>query len=478
MPAITQHALELAGLRRQVLGLLLANRALIDSILGRTARDASIAPEVISEQTATLAAISHRLHAADLADLLESLPHDERLAFWRLVGNDKRGKTLVEASENVWDSLVDDMSNSDILKAIRPLDIDEQAYLARYLPRDLVGRILTALEPHRRAQVRSMLNFERDSVGHLMDFELAAIRSDVSLATVQRYLRLRKTLPDNTDKLFVVDRRNQLLGELSLSSILLNPLKKKVWEVMDTRPTAFRPEDRAQDAAGAFERYDLITAAVTDVKGKLMGRLSVEHVVDLFFAENDSNMRNLGGLSPSEDIFAPVRKTVRTRWAWLALNLCTAFIASRVIGLFEGAISQLVALAALMPIVAGIGGNTGNQTITMIVRALALHQLEKGNAVFLLLRELSVALINGLLWGGVMGIITWLLYRDGGLGVVMMLAMMLNLLLAALMGVLIPLVMMKTGRDPAVGSSVMITAVTDTGGFFIFLGLATLFLLH
>ncbi|WP_413737619.1 magnesium transporter [Sodalis sp. RH21] len=477
MPAIKHQAPQLTELRRQVLSLLLANRGLVDSILGRPVRDSGVAPQTLLDQTARLVSIQRQLHAADLADLLESLPHDERLAFWRLIDNEQRGKTLVEASENVWDSLIAEMSNGDILKAIRPLDIDEQAYLARYLPRDLVGRMLTALEPQRRAQVRAMMNFDRDSVGHHMDFELAAIRPDVTLATVQRYLRWRKTLPANSDKLFVVDRRNVLVGELALSTLLLNPLNMRVAQVMDASPTTFHPEDRAEDAAGAFERYDLITAPVVDVKGKLMGRLSIEHVVDLFFEENDSNLRRLGGLSPEEDIFAPVRKTVRTRWAWLAVNLCTAFIASRVIGLFEGTISQLVSLAALMPIVAGIGGNTGNQTITMIVRALALHQLEKGNAVFLLLRELGVALINGLVWGGIMGIVTWLLYHDAGLGGVMMLAMLLNLVLASLMGVLIPLTMIRVGHDPAVGSSVMITAVTDTGGFFIFLGLATLFLM-
>jgi len=476
---VEQHQTEsLTQLRRRVLGLLLANRGLVDSILARPARDGSLSQQDFFDQTAQLVEIQHQLHAADLADLLESLPHDERLAFWRVIDNDKRGKTLVEASENVWDSLIGEMSNRDILLAIRPLDIDEQAYLARYLPRDLVGRMLTALEPQRRAQVRSMMNFDRNTVGHHMDFELATIRPDVNLATVQRYLRWRKTLPANSDKLFVVDRHNLLVGELALSTLLLNPLNKQVADVMDSQPTSFHPEDLAEDAAGAFERYDMITAPVVDVKGKLMGRLSIEHIVDLFFEENDSNLRHLGGLSPAEDIFAPVRKTVRTRWAWLAINLCTAFVASSVIGLFEGTISQLVALAALMPIVAGIGGNTGNQTITMIVRAVALHQLEAGNARFLLLRELGVALINGLVWGGVMGLVTWLLYHDAGLGGVMMLAMLLNLMLASLMGVLIPLIMIRVGHDPAVGSSVMITAVTDTGGFFIFLGLASIFLMH
>ena len=248
-------------------------------------------------------------------------------------------------------------------------------------------------------------------------------------------------------------------------------------EVMDSDPATFQPEDKADEAAGAFERYDLISAPVVDAKGKLMGRLTIEEIVDAVNEESDTNLRRMGGLSPEEDVFAPVSKAVKTRWAWLAINLCTAFVASRVIGLFEHTISQLVALAALMPIVAGIGGNTGNQTITMIVRALALHQIEVGNISRLMLRELGVAIINGVVWGGIMGVITWLLYGDAAMGGVMTLAMLLNLLLAALMGVVIPMTMLKLGRDPAVGSSVLITALTDTGGFFIFLGLATLFLL-
>ena len=247
-------------------------------------------------------------------------------------------------------------------------------------------------------------------------------------------------------------------------------------EVMDSDPATFQPEDKADEAAGAFERYDLISAPVVDAKGKLMGRLTIEEIVDAVNEESDTNLRRMGGLSPEEDVFAPVSKAVKTRWAWLAINLCTAFVASRVIGLFEHTISQLVALAALMPIVAGIGGNTGNQTITMM-RALALHQIEVGNISRLMLRELGVAIINGVVWGGIMGVITWLLYGDAAMGGVMTLAMLLNLLLAALMGVVIPMTMLKLGRDPAVGSSVLITALTDTGGFFIFLGLATLFLL-
>jgi magnesium transporter len=221
----------------------------------------------------------------------------------------------------------------------------------------------------------------------------------------------------------------------------------------------------------------LISAPVVDKNGKLIGRLTIDEMVDLIREESESEVLNMAGLREEEDIFASVWKSVRNRWAWLALNLITAFVASRVIGLFDGSIEKLVALAALMPIVAGIGGNSGNQTITMIVRAMALDQMGAGNTSRLVRKELGVSLINGLLWGGVIGLVSFLLYDNLALGLVMTAAMTLNLLLAALMGVLIPMTLAKVGRDPAMGSSVMITAVTDSGGFFIFLGLATVFLL-
>jgi len=472
------HTQRLSEIRHRILTLLLSEPDLVDALLEKSS-DRS--PEQQRENAARQAALEQdiaQLHAADLADILEALPEEERQALWRLVPVGQRGHVLVEASETVWASLTEEMSDRDILRAIEPLDIDDQVWLARYLPRDLTGRLLASLEPGQRARVLSVVDFDRDRVGRIMDFNILTVRADVTLATVQRYLRHRKSMPNGTDKIFITDDDNLLLGELALTDILLNKPKKRVEEVMNTSPTTFQLNDKAEDAAGAFERYNLISAAVIDAKGKLIGRVTIEDVVDLVNEENESNIRRMGGISQEEDVFAPVRKAVRRRWAWLAINLCTAFIASRVIGLFEDTISQLVALATLMPIVAGIGGNTGNQTITMIVRALALHQVEPGNFSFLIARELGVALLNGLFWGGTMGLITWLMYDNLHLGGVMMLAMVLNLLLAALMGVLIPLVMTKLKRDPAVGSSVLITAITDTGGFFIFLGLATLFLLH
>ncbi|MFK8256947.1 magnesium transporter [Erwinia sp. AnSW2-5] len=478
MSVAPSHVQRLAEIRSRILNLLLNDSDLVDTLHERPLRESPAEAEVHREQVDEIKHTLPLLHAADIADLLEALPEDERLALWRLIGNDRRGQVLVEASENVWESLTEEMSDRDLLRAIAPLDIDEQAYIAKYLSRDLTGRLLTSLDPELRSRVLDVMHFDRDRVGRIMDFKLVTMRADVTLATVQRFLRRRKSIPDGTDKLFITDKNNRLLGELPLTEILLNTPDKRVHEVMNDRPTTFLIDDKAEEAAGSFERYNLISAAVIDAKGKLMGRVTIEDVVDLVNEENDSHIRKMGGVNPGEEIFAPVRKSVRTRWAWLAINLCTAFIASRVIGLFEHTISQLVALAALMPIVAGIGGNTGNQTITMIVRALALHQVEPGNFTFLIGRELCVALINGLCWGGIMGGVTWAMYGNPALGGVMMLAMLLNLLLAALMGVLIPLLMIKMKRDPAVGSSVLITALTDTGGFFIFLGLATIFLLH
>ena len=468
---------KLAESRSRILDLLLNTDDLADSILGEEPDVDDATRAQLMDYTAELSSRVQKLHAADVADVLEALPIRERLALWRLVEPAARGKALVEVSETVWDSLIEEMSDKDLLKTMSLLDVDDQVYLAEYLPRDLTGRVLTSLEPKQREKVREVMKFNKECVGRIMDFELLTVRPDVTLGAVQRFLRSRKIIPQASDKLFVTDRKNTLLGELPLTTILLNPPETKVADVMITDLTSFEPEDKAEDAASAFERYDLITAPVVDKKGKLMGRLTVEEIVDFVNNDTDSNLRRMGGLSPEEDVFSPVRKAVRNRWAWLAINLCTAFVASRVIGLFEHTISQLVALAALMPIVAGIGGNTGNQTITMIVRGLALHHVQVGNLKFLMFRELGVALINGLVWGGLMGIVTWLLYGDWQMGGVMTLAMILNLLLAALMGVIIPLTMVRMGRDPAIGSSVMITALTDTGGFFIFLGLATIFLI-
>ncbi|MFR0689984.1 magnesium transporter [Enterobacterales bacterium AE_CKDN230030158-1A_HGKHYDSX7] len=417
------------------------------------------------------------LHPADIAHILESLPLDDRLTVWQLVKAERDGDILLEVSDSVRETLIADMDDHEILAAARDMDADELADLAPELPRDVVHELMESLDQQQRERVRSALSYEEDQVGALMDFEMVTIRDDVSLEVVLRYLRRLKELPGHTDKLFVVDYDGVLKGVLPIKRLLVNDPEKDVAEVMATDPVTFTPDEDGYDAAQAFERYDLISAPVVDKNGKLIGRLTIDEMVDLIREESESEVLNMAGLREEEDIFASVWKSVGNRWAWLATNLVTAFIASRVIGLFEGSIEKLVALAALMPIVAGIGGNSGNQTITMIVRAMALDQIQTSSANRLLRKELGVALVNGLVWGGVIGLVAFYLYGNWELGAVMTGAMTLNLLLAAMMGVLIPMTLLRLGRDPAMGSSVMITAMTDSGGFFIFLGLATLFLM-
>jgi len=368
------------------------------------------------------------------------------------------------------------MDEDELVAATEQLDTDEIADLAPDLPREVIQDVFKSLSVEEREQLRSAMSYPEDSVGALMDFEMVEVREDVSLEVVLRYLRRLDEMPDHTDQLFVVDRDAHLKGLLPVNRLLVSPAEALVGDVMLRDFVQFNPWQEAQEASAAFERYDLVSAPVVDTDGRLVGRVTVNAVVDYIRALQDSEMLSAGGLREDEDLFASVWKSVRNRWAWLAVNLVTAFIASRVIGIFEHSIAQLVALAALMPIIAGIGGNSGNQTITMIVRALALGQITRDNFRKLFMKEIGVSLLNGLIWGSVVGLFAFLMYHNWELGVVMTSAMLLNLLLAAVMGVTIPLLMEQLGRDPALGSSVMITAITDSGGFFIFLGLATLFL--
>jgi magnesium transporter len=430
-----------------------------------------------AESQAELRRQLDELHPADIAFILESLPLDDRLAVWQMVKADRDGEILLEVSDAVRESLIADMDRHEILAAVEPLDADELADLVEDLPTAMLPELMASLDTQQRQQVQSALSYEDDQVGALMDFEMVTIREDVSLEVVLRYLRRWDELPAQTDKLFVINQDNLLTGVLPLHWLLVNSPEKMVSAVMAPDVNTFHPTDDAYDVAQAFERYDLVTAPVVDERGHLIGRITIDAMVDVIREEGESEALSRGGLREEEDIFASVWASLKNRWSWLAINLVTAFIASRVIGLFEGSIERLVALAALMPIVAGIGGNSGNQTITMIVRALALNQITAESAKRLWRKELTVSLLNGLVWGGVIGIVAWLLYDSLSLGLVMTAAMTLNLLLAAFAGVGIPVLMTKFGRDPALGSSVLITAMTDSGGFFIFLGLATIFLM-
>jgi len=417
------------------------------------------------------------MHPSEIALLLESLPGPERIAAWELVSPELDGEVLTYVNDEVRATLIREMDAQELVAAIEELDTDDLADILPEMPEDVIQQILGSMDAQHRERLETVLSYPEDSAGGLMNVDTITVREDITLDVVLRYLRWHGEIPETTDSLMVVDREGKYLGLLTLTDLLTRNPDLSVAEVMIRDVEGINANTPASDVAQLFELHDLISAPVVDDDGKLLGRITIDDVVDVIREEADQSMLSMAGLRREEGLFTNIRGSLRNRWAWIAVNLVTALIASRVIGLFEGSIEKIVALAALMPIVAGIGGNSGNQTITMIVRGLALGHVHRGNTRLLFLKELGIAMINGLIWGSILGIITYLLYGSVSLGLVMTGAMTLNLLLAAVMGVTIPLVLEKLGRDPAEGSSVLITAITDSGGFFIFLGLATIFLL-
>lgn len=416
------------------------------------------------------------LHSADIAYILEALPLEQRLTVWSLVDPELDGQILLDVSDAVRETLISDMNTEELLSATEQLDTDEIADLAPDLPEEVLQELLETLNDQNRQRLQSVLASEEDTVAALMDFGMVAIREDITLGVVLRYLRRRGDLPEHTDKLFVVDEDNVLKGVLPLKRLLTNNPDKPVAEIMAKDLVYFHIDDDAADAARAFERYDLFSAPVVDRQHRLQGRLGIDAIVDHIRQKSDEERLAEAGLLEEEDLFSGVWKSAKNRWLWLAINLVTAFASTRVIGLFEDTIVKYVALASLMPIVAGIGGNTGNQTSMLIVRSLALGLINPGNVRRLIAKELGIGLLNGVMWGAVLGGLAYGLYRDVDLGLVMASATLLNLVVAAIMGLAIPLVRSRLDMDPAVGTSVLLTAMTDGMGFFIFLGLATVFL--
>ncbi|MDP1928906.1 MAG: magnesium transporter [Thiobacillus sp.] len=459
--------------------ILLAKMRLVEELVHKQGgpRQALVENLVHKQNLAELQRKLEQLHPADIAYILEALPLDERRLVWDLVKAENDGEILLEVSDSVRESLIQTMDKAELLAAAESLDTDEIADIAGDLPHDVIQELLTSLDVQKRARLQSALSYPEDTVGALMDYEMVTIRVDVTLEVALRYLRRLGELPDQLDKLFVVNQDEVLIGVLPLKRLLTTDPEASVAAVMVEDFVKFHAEDEASEAAQAFERYDLVMAPVVDVNGRLIGRLTVDAVVDYIRESADADMLSMAGLKEEEDLFSTVWNAAKNRWMWLAINLGTAFVASRVIGAFEGSIEKLAALAALMPIIAGIGGNSGNQTITLIIRGLALGHITPANAKRLVVKEIGVALLNGLMWGSAVGIFAWLLYDNPALGGVMALAMLLNLLVAALAGIFIPMTLERFKRDPAIGSSVLLTFITDSMGFFIFLGLATILLL-
>ncbi len=425
-----------------------------------------------------LKSIVDRLHPADIAYVLEALPPDERITVWDSVKAEVDGEVLLEVSDAVRESLIPAMDASELVAAAQKLEVDELADLAPYLPPEVVDKVSQTLSTKERAQLHAAMSYPEDSVGAKMDFELLSIRDDVTLEGVLHYLRGFDSVPHHTDQVFVVDREGTLRGALPIDRLLVNQPDTAVTAVMKMDVLTLAPMDDAGDAAQAFERYDLVSAPVVDANGRLVGRLTVDKVVDVIREEGEQEVLAAAGLREEEDLFASVWRSAKNRWLWLAVNLCTAFFASRVIGAFELTIERVVALATLMTIVMGIAGNSGNQTMTLMIRSIALGQITAANARRLIVKELVIAGLNGLVWGGVAGSVAWWIYADSPqgplIGATMLIAMTLNMTVGALVGMFIPLALQRLGRDPALGSSVLLTFTTDSMGVFIFLGLATL----
>lgn len=416
------------------------------------------------------------LHPADLAFVVEALPPEQRQLVWDEVKPEARGQALVEMSDAVRAALVDAMPRSALVEALAHLDADDLRYLSDAVSPDVLAEVAATLDAGERSALHASVSYPDGSVGSVMSHELAAGRDTATLGTLVDELRAAGRLPDQTDAVYVVDSRNVLRGSVSLERLLLGDPKTPIAEALDVDVISFGPEADAVEAARSFERYDLVAAPVVDDRGKLVGRLTVDAVMDILRDDAERRELNRAGLRGEEDVFASTWASARNRWPWLLVNLMTAFIASRVIGAFEQTIGQIVALAALMPIVASVGGNTGNQTVALVVRGLALDQITAAHGRYLLIKELTVSVLNGLVWGGVMGLGAVLLYDSLALGAVMTSAVLLNLIVAALAGIGVPLLLQRIGRDPAQGASVLLTFITDCMGFFLFLGLARVFL--
>lgn len=421
--------------------------------------------------------ILHPLHPAKVAGLLEALPPKERSAAWSMVETERAGRVLSYLHEEICASLAQELDIEDLIASASHLELDDRVDLIQTLPTELANRLLHSTEAQQRNLLESMLAYPEDSAGGLMNADTIQIRAEVKASTALRYLRLLESLPPQTDILMVVDRKGHYTGVLSLSALVTADLDQPVAELMHSDIPGIRVDSSSAEVARLFQDLDLLSAPVVDEHNRLLGRITIDDVVDLIRESSDRTMMQMAGLDDEADIFAPVLASSKRRAVWLGINLITAFAAAWVIGLFEATIQQVVALAVLMPIVASMGGIAGSQTLTLLIRGLALGQVQKGNTHLLLRRELGISLLNGLLWSVVIALLVVLWFDDWKIGAVLGSAILVNLLCAALAGWGVPLLLQRMGIDPALAGSVILTTVTDVVGFFAFLGLATIFLI-
>ncbi|MEK7991232.1 MAG: magnesium transporter [Thiotrichaceae bacterium] len=421
--------------------------------------------------------ILNDLHPAEIATVLESLPNRQRDIVWESESIDE-SEVLAYLNDAVRTDLMQDMATEDVAAATEQMDTDDAVDLLQDLPESVIEEVLQAVDQQQRDRFTQILYYPEDSAGGLMNIDTLTVRIDLTLKTIIRYLRIKKDLPERTDVLMVVDRDNYYQGMLYLMDILAHDPEKTVEEVMFKTQEPILVTESIHEVARIFEQRDLLSAPVIDEKGLLLGRITVDDVVDVIREAADHVVMRRAGLDGEDDMFAPILTTSMQRAVWLGINLATAFLAAGVIGLFSNALEQIVALAVLMPIVASMGGIAGSQTLTVVIRGMALGQVSATNAPWLLRKELAVGILNGCLWSLVVAGLAVLWFKSLSLGIIIGIALLINLFFAALAGMVIPLLLKRFSIDPALAGGVILTTVTDVIGFATFLGLATVFLLH
>ncbi|VAW56653.1 Mg/Co/Ni transporter MgtE, CBS domain-containing [hydrothermal vent metagenome] len=418
----------------------------------------------------------HSLHPAEIAHLLESLPADDRLSIWPLISKALEAEVLINLGDEIRHGLIKDMSPQQLVKVAENLEVDDSADFVQSLPDTIIDQVLHSLDSQHRKLLESVLSFPENSAGGMMNTDTITVRPEVSLDVVLRYLRLRGEIPKQTDHLIVIDRDSHYLGVLPLSQLLINEPEKFVLDIMDNKVTAIPSDMEDNKIAMMFQDLDLISAPVVDGNNMLLGRITVDDVVDVIRDEADHSVLSRAGLT-DEDLFAPVLPSARRRAIWLGINLLTAFLASWVVSNFEDTLERVVTVAILMNVVASMGGIAGSQTITLVIRSMALGQLSRSNRWWVFNKEVMVGLFNGIIWAAVVAGIASLWFNDLSVGLVIAAALIINLIFAAASGVAIPIILKKLHIDPAIAGSVILTTITDIVGLLAFLGLATVFLL-
>jgi magnesium transporter len=429
-----------------------------------------------SGQLRPVQALINALHPAEIALLLESLPLPERVVVWELINSESEGDILVELNDEVRAKLIEEMDAEEVVAATEGMEIDDLADLVADLPETITGQIIESLSQQDRERLEAVLSFPEDTAGGLMDPDTITVRPDVNLEVVLRYLRRSGQLPDKTAAVFVVDRTDHYLGALYITRLVTEHPERTVSEVMDTSMEPIPSNRPAIDVANDFQNRDLLLAPVVDENGFLIGQITVDDVMDVIQEQADHDILRMAGLDEEDDMFAPVIASTQRRAIWLGVNLATAFIAAAVVAIFKPTLEKVVVLAVLMPVVASMGGIAGGQTLTLMIRGMALGRVQDSNARWLLGKEIAVGLMNGLAWAAVVALVTIFFFATWKVGAVVAAALAINLLTAAFAGFVIPLFLHKLRIDPALAGTVVLTTVTDIVGFVALLGLGTLFL--